>query len=89
LWLKGLEAQNQNAYRRYIYIHGTAAERLVGTPASFGCIRMKSADVIELFDMVGVGTKVDITRQPLDDIVQPTCPGTPAPRSIAGVAGTL
>jgi len=63
LWLKGLEACNRNAFNRYIYIHGTAAERQIGTPASFGCIRMRSADVIELYDLVGVGTKVDITTE--------------------------
>ncbi len=65
LWLKGLEACNQNAYRRYIYIHGTAAEARIGTPASFGCIRMRSADVIRLYDTVGVGAKVDITMETL------------------------
>jgi hypothetical protein len=63
LWLKGLEACNRNAYSRYIYIHGTAAEAQIGTPASFGCIRMRSADVIRLYDVVGVGAKVDITQE--------------------------
>jgi len=63
LWLKGLEACNRNAYGRYIYIHGTVAERQIGTPASYGCIRMRSADVIELYDLVGVGTKVNITTE--------------------------
>ena len=65
LWLKGLERRNANAYRRYIYIHGTAEEARIGTPASFGCVRMKSADVIQLYDTVGVGAKVDITEGPL------------------------
>jgi hypothetical protein len=63
LWLKGLEACNRNAYSRYIYIHGTAAEAQIGTPASFGCIRMRSSDVIRLYDIVGVGAKVDITQE--------------------------
>ena len=63
LWLKGMEPGNRNAYGRYIYIHGTAAEGQIGTPASFGCIRMRSADVIQLFDVVGVGAKVDITTE--------------------------
>ena len=40
LWLRGLEAQNSNAFTRDIYIHGTPEERLIGTPASYGCIRM-------------------------------------------------
>lgn len=63
LWLKGLEACNRNAYSRYIYIHGTAAEAQIGRPASFGCIRMRSADVIRLYDIVGVGAKVEITQE--------------------------
>lgn len=65
LWLKGLERQNANAYRRYIYIHGTPEERNIGTPASFGCVRMRSADVISLFDRVGVGAEVEILNSPL------------------------
>lgn len=65
LWLKGLEAQNREAYSRYIYIHGTPEERNIGKPVSYGCIRMKSADVIELYQTVGVGAKVDILTTPL------------------------
>ncbi len=53
LWLRGLEARNANAYSRYIYIHGTAEERTIGTPASYGCIRMRSRDVIQLYQAVG------------------------------------
>jgi len=75
LWLKGLEACNRNAYSRYIYIHGTAAEAQIGTPASFGCVRMRSADVIQLYDIVGVGAKVDIT---LDTLGQATGIAEPA-----------
>jgi hypothetical protein len=67
LWLRGLEACNRNAYNRYIYIHGTAAESQIGTPASFGCIRMRSADVIQLYNIVGVGAKVDITQQTIGE----------------------
>jgi hypothetical protein len=63
LWLRGLEAGNRNAFGRYIYIHGTAAERQIGAPASYGCIRMRSADVIDLYNLVGVGTTVEITQQ--------------------------
>ena len=55
LWLRGREAQNANAYGRYIYIHGTPEERNIGTPASYGCIRMRSRDVIQLYDIVGCG----------------------------------
>ncbi len=60
LWLDGLEAGNRNAFGRCIYIHGTPEERNIGTPASYGCIRMRSRDVIELFDTVGNGARVII-----------------------------
>ena len=65
LWLRGLDAGNQHAYDRYIYIHGTAEERNVGRPVSYGCVRMRSRDVISLYDAVGVGAKVFIRDQPL------------------------
>jgi lipoprotein-anchoring transpeptidase ErfK/SrfK len=60
LWLDGLEPQNRQAYARCIYIHGTPEERNIGLPASYGCIRMRSRDVIELFDTVGVGARVKV-----------------------------
>ena len=60
IWLRGLEDQNRNAYERCIYIHGTPEEKLLGKPASYGCIRMRSRDVVRLFDTVGVGTKINI-----------------------------
>jgi len=60
LWLRGLEPQNANAFTRDIYIHGTPEERLIGTPASYGCIRMRSRDVINLYDIVGIGAAVSI-----------------------------
>jgi hypothetical protein len=60
IWLKGLESRNQNAFARCIYIHGTPEERNVGHPASFGCVRMRSADVLRVFNTVGVGATVDI-----------------------------
>jgi lipoprotein-anchoring transpeptidase ErfK/SrfK len=69
LWLKGLEAQNHNAFGRYIYIHGTPVEKQIGKPASYGCIRMRSQDVVQLFASVGVGTSVDVTADHLP--VQP------------------
>ena len=65
LWLKGLEAQNRNTYERYIYIHGTPEERKIGTPASYGCVRMRSRDVVQLFDTVGRGARVTIDTAPL------------------------
>ncbi len=76
LWLKGQEASNANAYKRYIYIHGTTEERLIGTPASYGCVRMRSADVIDLFDQVGRGALVRIENQPL---MTPSAPAAPNP----------
>ena len=65
LWLEGLDERNRNAYRRYIYIHGTPEERNVGRPVSYGCIRMRSQDVIELFETVGLNSKILITPNPL------------------------
>jgi lipoprotein-anchoring transpeptidase ErfK/SrfK len=65
LWLRGLEAQNANAFSRDIYIHGTPEERLIGTPASYGCVRMRSTDIIHLYDIVGTGAAVTIVNAPL------------------------
>lgn len=62
LHLRGLERGNSRAYGRGIYIHGTAEERKIGQPASYGCIRMKSRDVIRLFDRTPIGTKVEIVN---------------------------
>lgn len=68
LWLTGLdEGQNLgsgvDSYKRYIYIHGTHEEGLIGQPASHGCIRMRNDDVIELFDQVPVSTPVYISQE--------------------------
>ena len=60
LWLDGLETANANTYARYIYIHGTNHEEEIGRPASHGCIRMRKADVAELFRLVSVNTRVVI-----------------------------
>ena len=65
LWLDGKERHNRNSFGRYIYIHGTPEERNIGLPVSYGCIRMRSRDVIALFNRVGVGARVDIFREPL------------------------
>lgn len=69
LWLRGREAQNANAYSRFIYIHGTPEERNIGRPASYGCVRMRSRDVIQLFEAVGWGAKVTIVNEPLEAVV--------------------
>lgn len=63
LHLRGTEARNAAAYSRCIYIHGTPDEKHLGKAVSFGCIRMASSDVVELFDMVGVGSKIEITQE--------------------------
>jgi lipoprotein-anchoring transpeptidase ErfK/SrfK len=74
LWLRGREAQNANAYSRYIYIHGTPEERNIGKRASFGCIRMRSRDVIQLYDIVGPRARVTILNEPLEAMVPATAP---------------
>src|SRR5215467_1724282 len=65
LWLRGLEAQNANAFGRDIYIHGTPEEWRIGSPASYGCIRMRSNDIIQLYNIIGVGAAVTIVDAPL------------------------
>src|SRR5258707_5294109 len=64
-WLRGLEAQNANAFGRDIYIHGTPEEWKIGSPASYGCVRMRSSDIIQLYNIVGVGAAVTIVNAPL------------------------
>lgn len=60
LWLDGLDADNANTRDRYVYIHGTNAESKLGTPASYGCVRMTNLDVIDLYDRIPVGAAVEI-----------------------------
>ncbi|MFK7816968.1 MAG: L,D-transpeptidase [Gammaproteobacteria bacterium] len=69
-WLTGLEngvnkannanGQNVDSYERYIYIHGTHEEGLIGQVASVGCVRMKNTDIIDLFDKLFVNSLVII-----------------------------
>jgi hypothetical protein len=66
LWLDGREpGKNQggdvDSHARYIYVHGTNEEHLIGTPASHGCVRMRNADIVDLFDYVDIGTAVHIS----------------------------
>jgi lipoprotein-anchoring transpeptidase ErfK/SrfK len=68
LWLSGCEAGYNrlgtcDTMRRYIYIHGTPDETVLGKPGSRGCIRMRNADLLELFDLVDAGTEVTITAR--------------------------
>ena len=58
LWLDGLDPGNRNTCGRYIYIHGTNHESQIGTKASHGCVRMRNAEIVELFELVGEGTEV-------------------------------
>jgi L,D-transpeptidase YbiS len=60
LTLNGLDPENANTLQRYVYIHGTNQEDLIGIPASHGCIRLRNNDMISLHDMVSVGTPVFI-----------------------------
>lgn len=60
LWLEGLEESNLNTRDRYIYIHGTNQEHLIGEPASHGCVRLRNEDVMEVFSLVPEGTEVVI-----------------------------
>jgi lipoprotein-anchoring transpeptidase ErfK/SrfK len=66
LWLEGLEdkvnrGSQKDSYDRFIYIHGTHEEGLIGKPSSLGCVRMKNDDIIQLFDLIRVGTFVIIS----------------------------
>ena len=65
LWLSGREVGYNrlgscDTMRRYIYIHGTPDETPLGKPGSKGCVRMRNADMLELFDLVQVGTEVNL-----------------------------
>jgi lipoprotein-anchoring transpeptidase ErfK/SrfK len=65
LWLSGTEVGknrlgNVDTMRRYVYIHGTPDTETLGVPGSIGCIRMANRDIVELFDIVGPLTVVDI-----------------------------
>ncbi len=67
LWLSGCEVGfnrlgDVDTMRRYVYIHGTPDDVAMGEPGSHGCIRMRNADVIDLFDRVAAGTPVQIVE---------------------------
>jgi lipoprotein-anchoring transpeptidase ErfK/SrfK len=66
LWLSGCEVGRNrlgkvDTMRRYIYIHGSPDSVEMGKPGSIGCIRMRNADLLQLFDCVPVGTQVEIS----------------------------
>jgi phosphoserine phosphatase len=60
LRIEGLDPENANTFERFIYIHGTNHEDRLGQPASQGCIRLGNAEMIELFEMIEVGTELSI-----------------------------
>jgi lipoprotein-anchoring transpeptidase ErfK/SrfK len=67
LWLSGCEpGRNRlgsvDTMRRYVYIHGSPDATAMGEPGSHGCIRMRNADIVELFARVPVYTPVDISE---------------------------
>ena len=88
LWLRGREAQNANAYARMIYIHGTPEERNIDLPVSYGCVRMRSNDVIQLYSIVGRGAQVTIVDTPLAAVVPAMAPGTQVAQATASDGGT-
>jgi L,D-transpeptidase catalytic domain len=67
---------NARAFDRRIYIHGTPVERLIGRPASYGCIRMRSRDVANLFSLVNVGTRIAIVNCNLREAISRASSGT-------------
>jgi lipoprotein-anchoring transpeptidase ErfK/SrfK len=75
IWLRGMEQQNRSARDRCIYIHGTPEEGRIGTPASFGCIRMRSRDVITLYDLAHIGMHVTVAPKRIADFIRPEEPG--------------
>lgn len=74
IWLRGMDGTTANARDRCIYIHGTAEEKWIGRRASFGCIRMRSKDIIALYDLVHIGTHVRISEKRLSELVPPAEP---------------
>lgn len=88
IWLRGLEVSNAHAFRRCIYIHGTNEENLIGRPASFGCIRMKSGDVAALYGQLPLGTPVEIVQDRLPkagNMPDPAVYGFDSPASASGL----
>jgi len=84
IWLRGLEAQNAQAFRRCIYIHGTPQEKTIGRPASYGCIRMKSSDVAVLYSQLTLGSIVQIVPDSLPKV--PKAAPVPSNSTLVAVA---
>ncbi len=97
IWLRGLEKTNANAFNRCIYIHGTPEEKIIGKPASYGCVRMNSKDVTEVYAQLPIGALVKIIpdslpklpkmkRQPAKAVFTAAVSVAPAPAAIATIA---
>lgn len=87
--LTGLEKGNRNSLKRGIFLHGTPEERYIGSPASYGCIRMKSKDIVSLYPYLSRGMTVAIepcSQNMYKDCVTRTF--NPAPASPAPPAGS-
>jgi lipoprotein-anchoring transpeptidase ErfK/SrfK len=76
IWLKGLFGGTTHAFERCIYIHGTPEETTLGRPVSWGCIRMRSADVLRVYGKVQVGTHVLISDEPMKKLIREEGPNT-------------
>jgi L,D-transpeptidase catalytic domain len=88
IWLRGLQIANSHAFSRCIYIHGTNEEKLLGRPASFGCIRMRSIDVVALYGQLPLGTPVEIVQDKLPKssiLADPEVYGFDTPASASGL----
>jgi hypothetical protein len=88
IWLRGLESANAHAFRRCIYIHGTNEEKLLGRPASYGCIRMRSLDVAALYTQLPLGSPVEIVQDKLPkagNMADPEVYGFDTPASANGL----
>jgi hypothetical protein len=75
LWLRSLEKRNAGAFAGNTYINGTPVERLIGRPASYGCIRMRSREVVALFSSINVGTKITVLNEHLHNAITGAAPG--------------
>jgi len=76
IWLRGLERTNANAFNRGIYIHGTPQELAIGKPASYGCVRMCSKDVTDVYSQIRIGELVRIIPDSLPNL--PKMKGEPS-----------
>src|SRR5207244_5342044 len=88
IWLRGLEASNAHAFSRCIYIHGTPQEKIIGRPASYGCIRMKSSDVTALYSQLPLGALVQIVPDRLPKVAAAPARHASQPAAEAMISST-